>query len=105
MGEAGDPIRKPRIGLFEPPNSMDAGWTRWVLERYGFEFVSLTSADIGGTLKDRIDVLVVGDEPRGVLLAVAGPDARRRLPRPPRKISDGFAHSTPSCAEAASWSR
>ena len=66
-GEAGDPIRKPRIGLFEPPNSMDAGWTRWVLERYGFEFVSLTSADIAGRLKDRIDVLVVGDEPLGVL--------------------------------------
>jgi hypothetical protein len=38
-----------------------------VLERYGFEFASLTSADIVGTLKDRIDVLVVGDEPRGVL--------------------------------------
>jgi Zinc carboxypeptidase len=67
VGEAGDPIRRPRIGLFEPRNSMDAGWTRWVLERYGFDFVSLTSADIAGTLKDRIDVLVVGDEPRGVL--------------------------------------
>jgi hypothetical protein len=46
---------------------MDAGWTRWVLERYGFEFLSLTSGDIAGTLKDRIDVLIVGDEPRGVL--------------------------------------
>jgi hypothetical protein len=67
VAEAGDPIRTPRIGLFEPPNSMDAGWTRWVLERYGFDFVSVTSADIGGTLKDRLDVLVVGDEPRGVL--------------------------------------
>jgi len=63
----GDPIRKPRIGLFEPPNSMDAGWTKWVLERYGFELTSLTAADISGTLKDRIDVLVVADEARGVL--------------------------------------
>jgi len=70
--EAGVPIRKPRIGLFEPPNSMDAGWTRWVLERYGFDFVSLTSADIEGTLSARIDVLVVGDEPRGVLPGGSG---------------------------------
>ena len=65
--EPGDPIRRPRIGLFEPPDSMDAGWTRWVLERYGFDFVSLTSTDVAGALKDRIDVLIVGDEPRGVL--------------------------------------
>ena len=32
--------------LFEPPNSMDAGWTKWVLERYGFEFTSVNTADI-----------------------------------------------------------
>jgi hypothetical protein len=67
VAEPGEPIRKPRVALFEPPNSMDAGWTKWVLERYGFEFFSLTGADIAGTLKDRIDVLVVADEPRGVL--------------------------------------
>jgi hypothetical protein len=67
VAEPGDPIPRPRIALFEPPNSMDAGWTKWVLERYGFEFTSLTGADIGGSLKDRIDVLIVADEPRGVL--------------------------------------
>jgi len=84
--EAGDPIRKPRIGLFEPPNSMDAGWTRWVLERYGFDFVSLTGADIGGTLKDRIDVLLVGDEPLGVL---SGDGSRRLAPAPPPGEAQG----------------
>jgi hypothetical protein len=67
VGAAGTAIRKPRIALFEPPNSMDAGWTKWVLERYGFEFISITTADIAGQLKDRIDVLVIGDEARGVL--------------------------------------
>lgn len=64
---AGTPIKKVRIGLFEPPNSMDAGWTKWVLERYDFAFMSLTAADITANLKDRIDVLVIGDEARGVL--------------------------------------
>ena len=72
VADAGDPIHKPRIGLFEPPDSMDAGWTKWVLERYGFEFLSLTGADIAGALRDRIDVLLVGDEVRGVLGGAGG---------------------------------
>jgi hypothetical protein len=67
VAAAGTPIQKPRIALFEPPNSMDAGWTKWVLERFGFEFTSLTTEDIAGNLKDRIDVLVLGDERRGIL--------------------------------------
>lgn len=65
--EAGTPIKKPRIALFEPPNSMDAGWTKWVLERYGFEFISVTTPDFTGNLKDRFDVLLIGDERRGIL--------------------------------------
>ncbi len=67
VAAAGDAMRKPRIALFEPPNSMDAGWTKWVLERYGFEFTSLTTPDITGNLKEKIDVLVIGDEARGIL--------------------------------------
>ena len=67
VAPAGTPIRKPRIALFEPPNSMDAGWAKWVLERYGFEFASVTTPDFAGTLRDRFDVLVIGDEARGIL--------------------------------------
>ena len=64
---AGSPLTKPRIALFEPPNSMDAGWTKWVLERYGFEFASVNTPDMTGNLRDRFDVLVIGDEARGIL--------------------------------------
>jgi hypothetical protein len=67
VATGGTPIKKPRIALFEPPNSMDAGWTKWVLERYGFEFISVNTPDITGNLRDRFDVLVIGDEPRGIL--------------------------------------
>jgi len=38
-----------------------------VLERYGFEFASVTTPDFAGTLRDRFDVLVIGDEARGIL--------------------------------------
>ena len=48
---------------------MDAGWTKWVLERYGFEFASINTPDITGNLRDKFDVIVVGDERRGVLPA------------------------------------
>ena len=69
VAAAGQAIKKPRIALFEPPNSMDAGWTKWVLERYGFEFTSVTTPDLTGNLRDRFDVIVVGDERRGILPA------------------------------------
>ena len=39
---SGTAVKKPRIGLFRPwSGSMDEGWTRWVLEQYGFEYVTL----------------------------------------------------------------
>ena len=62
-------IRKPRIGLYRPwQASMDEGWTRWILERYDFDFVNLAPADFrAGALAERLDVLIVADEARGLL--------------------------------------
>ena len=40
-GSAGQRLDLPRIGLFRPwQASMDEGWTRWLLEQYGFDVVS-----------------------------------------------------------------
>jgi len=62
-GNAGDRLNRPRLGLFRPwQASMDEGWTRWMLERYGFDVVSVRNADIkAGSLKDRFDVLILAD--------------------------------------------
>jgi len=59
----GAPVEQPRIGLYRPWNpSMDEGWTRWLLERYEFEFKSLRNADFkGAPLEDRFDVIVFSD--------------------------------------------
>ncbi len=56
-------IPKPRIALYRPWNaSMDEGWTRWLLEVYGFEFTSLRPADVkAGQLKERFDVIIFAD--------------------------------------------
>jgi hypothetical protein len=61
----GAPIKKPRIGLFEPwSSSMDEGWTRWLLEQYGFEFVILHPEDFHSPLQDKVDVLILASDAR-----------------------------------------
>jgi hypothetical protein len=62
-------LKRPRVGLYRPwMASMDEGWTRWMLERFGFEVVSLYPRDFrGGALADRIDALIIADEARGLL--------------------------------------
>jgi len=62
------PAARPRIGLYDAPTSMDHGWTRWVLDAYEFDYVPVTGADLeAGSMADRVDVLLVTDESRGVL--------------------------------------
>ncbi|HEX3894348.1 MAG TPA: M14 family zinc carboxypeptidase [Terracidiphilus sp.] len=57
------PIKKARIGLYRPwMPSIDEGWTRWILENYGFEPKSLYNADMRSAgLRSRYDVIVVPD--------------------------------------------
>jgi hypothetical protein len=56
-------LKKARVGLYRPwAASIDEGWTRWVLENYGFEPKSLYNADIrSANLKSRYDVIVLPD--------------------------------------------
>jgi hypothetical protein len=62
-GATGVPIRRPRLGLYRPWRaSMDEGWTRWLLERYGFDFTSVYNHDvIAGDLSERFDVIIIAD--------------------------------------------
>jgi len=59
----GTPLPAPRIGLYRPwTASMDEGWTRWLLEQYGFDLLSLRNADFHGTpLAERFDVIILPD--------------------------------------------
>jgi hypothetical protein len=64
------PLRRPRIALLEPwGGAIDAGWTRWVLERHGSDPVTLrpTALQTPGAL-DEFDVVVVPDVPTADLL-------------------------------------
>jgi Zinc carboxypeptidase len=66
VNATGTTVKKPRLGLFNAPTSMDEGWTRWVLDQYGFEYARVSGEDIAaGHLRDKLDVLIVTDEGGG----------------------------------------
>jgi hypothetical protein len=67
---------------------MDEGWTRFVLEQYGFPFVNLANEDIrSGAFSRDIDVLLVPDVDPDILAIGRSSDEERRrfdAPLPPR---------------------
>ncbi|MGH7638354.1 MAG: peptidase, partial [Gemmatimonadaceae bacterium] len=56
-------ITAPRIALWDTyGGSMPSGWTRWILEQYGFPFdVVYTSTLDAGNLRSKYDVIVLVD--------------------------------------------
>jgi hypothetical protein len=63
--ETGAPLKKARVGLFEPGNeSQDTGWTRWLLEQYGFTPVIVHADDLHAPLSNKVDVIVVAADVR-----------------------------------------
>ena len=68
--EGADALPQPRIGVYRPWSaSMDEGWTRWVLERFEFDFASMRNADFrAGALEERFDVILLCDIRSGSIL-------------------------------------
>ncbi len=62
--------KKPRVGLYRSwtPN-IDEGWTRWILEQYGFAPITLRNGDIQAAhLLERFDAIILPDgRPEGIL--------------------------------------
>ncbi|MDX1482190.1 MAG: M14 family metallopeptidase [Woeseiaceae bacterium] len=60
-------IRLPRVGLYKSyVASMDEGWTRWLLEDYGFELVSLEDADLRANRLQDVDAIILPHPDAGV---------------------------------------
>ncbi len=63
------PLAAPRVGLYKPwAASTDEGWTRFVLEQYGFAPTSLDNAAVKkGGLGARFDVIVLPDVAKEII--------------------------------------
>ncbi len=62
-------LKPPRVGLYKPwAASMDEGWTRFVLEQYGFEPKTLDNKTVrAGNLAASLDAIVLPDVPKEVI--------------------------------------
>ena len=58
-------VRKPRIGVYKSYiASVEEGWTRYVFDEYGFEYISLTDGEVReGGLSDRFDAIALPHQP------------------------------------------
>ncbi len=77
----GGQVRMARVGNYRPwgqdEAAMDAGWTQWLLEQYGFQPQELYNADIrAGDLHSKLDVIVL-------------PDMAGRGQQPTQRLVDG----------------
>ncbi|HEY3175438.1 MAG TPA: M14 metallopeptidase family protein [Candidatus Polarisedimenticolia bacterium] len=81
-------LRSPRVGLYKPwAASMDEGWTRLVLERAEFPYLSLDNAALkAGGLRGKFDVIILPDVEKEIIVdgkpKPADPTARYFVPLP-----------------------
>ncbi len=64
------PLKSLRVGLYKPfLASMDEGWTRFVLDQYGFEPISIENKTMkAGKLNDQFDVIILPDVTKDVIV-------------------------------------
>lgn len=76
----GTALNAPRIGLYQSWDpSMDEGWTRFVLDDYGFSYTKLHNDDIqAGGLRQHFDAIVLPDQRANAIMQ--GLDYKSILP-------------------------
>ncbi len=87
-------LKRARIGLWDRyGGSMPSGWTRHVLEDFGFDYEVIHPPDVDrGGLNQRFDVIVLPD---GAMRRPGGPGGRR-----PNSVEEGFLESLPDSLRA-----
>lgn len=65
-----DPIGRARTAVYAPWfDNLDEGWTRWLLDSYGFPYTTIRDADVrAGQLRTRFDAIVLPGAPLDRLL-------------------------------------
>ncbi len=74
-------LNRPRIAIYQSYDpSMDEGWTRYILDQYGFEYTGIHNPDIKkGGLRQRFDAIILPDQRVNAILEGNG-DYKTILP-------------------------
>lgn len=86
-------LRPFRLGLYQPwTANPDEGWTRLLLERYGFPFKLINTKQIREkSLEGSYDVIILPDMPPSEILNGRGPESPAIYrPNPPERFRDGI---------------
>jgi hypothetical protein len=87
-------IKPVRLGLYKPWRaSMDEGWTRWLLEQFEFDVISVPNDMIkSGEILKKLDVLIIVDINKNTIIDPKPSDAKEaRFYRPlPEKYEGGI---------------
>jgi len=79
-------IGKPRIAVYQPwTSNMDEGWTRWLLEEFGFDYATLHPQDLRAAGSGKTEPHRIDDETR------AGWPAHVAQRAPPRVVATPLA--------------
>ena len=79
-------VRRGRIGMYQRywGGNMDEGWTRLVLEQFGFPYQTLKDEEIkAGNLNQRIDVLILPDDSTDMVTGKKAEERLKENPIPP----------------------
>ena len=99
-------IARQRIGMYQRHygGNMDEGWTRWLLEEFGFPYTSLFDDEIlSGDLHERWDVIILPADSKEMMLGPSGAAAGGRGPDPdgtPPEYRSGFGEAGAASLEA-----
>jgi len=80
-------LERLRIGMYQRyyGGNMDEGWTRWVLEHYGFPYSTLMDADIkSGELAEDYDVIILPADRVSGMVGEQEPESRGPYASGPR---------------------
>jgi hypothetical protein len=86
-------VKRPRIGMYQRyyGGNMDEGWTRWLLEHFGFPYTSLKDAEIKAAgLEGRYDVIILPSDSPGMITGDRGPERGGRAPVYPPEYRSGI---------------
>lgn len=100
------PLTRQRIGMYKRyyNGNMDEGWTRWLLEDFGFPYTSLFDQEIlAGDLHERWDVIILPSDSKTMMLGPTERPAGGRGPDPmstPPDYRSGFGEAGADALES-----